>query len=221
MILVDCVRFLGFLEIMVVDYKRINCMSTDIPNRTDNEIMFDCQVDLLKDWVTDSTYKQIVTYLGDFKANSGREVNYNFSHDNLKLIAAWKANFGIDPIKTPLWGRHSWHPSNFCFFLYVYLYERGLGSLGAPFWLLYCVDRIYSALRMRRDSDGIPHTTGLLLSYFTLRAFGANMILRFITYRVNKCFDSGWDGVFERYFDKDHRVLEAWNEAEIFRVLES
>lgn len=177
---------------------------------TNNDILFDCQIDLIKGSITPSTKVTILRFILDYRFTKGKELNNNFSHDNWKGVACWLKRFEKDNLSSvPLLGRHSWRPDNLAFFLYA---KNRL--LGFPFIWIYLLFQIFDAIRMRKDAGGVPHTSGLLLNYFVLQTFNFNLTFKFVDWRVKKTFKEGWLGVFERYYTQPNNapVLEAYKE---------
>jgi|AntAceMinimDraft_6_1070360.scaffolds.fasta_scaffold14336_1 hypothetical protein len=176
-------------------------------NRSENDILFDCQEDILLGFSRTKTVKSVMSFTNDYKNNNGEEVNNNFSHDNWLGIACWGQKFSTRTIeKLPVFGRHSLRPDNFAFFFWVK--HRRIGYLFMP---IYYAFQIFDLIRMRKDHEGIPHTSGLLLNYFAMTAFKMDFMFWLTTKRVEKYFGS-WLGVFERYYNQPNniRVLEAY-----------
>lgn len=177
---------------------------------TTNEILFDCEVEILRDTPTHDLWLKIVAYIQDYRLHDGKEVNNNFSHDNWKGVCCWLERYDKDLIcMVPLFGRHSLRPDNF--FLFLYIKHRKIGSL---FIWIYLLFQVFDAIRMRKDAQGIPHTSGLLLNYFVLQTFGFKLTFKLVNWRVESSFPYGWTGVFTRYYTQDDnkRVLEAYLE---------
>ena len=175
-------------------------------NSTDNAILFDCEEDLLLG--TTKYSENISEYLRDYELHKGIEVNNNFSHDNWKGVACWlEVNRPYDLKRVPIFGRHTWRPDNLA--LFIWIRYRRLGLLVLP---LYQIFQFIDAIRMRKDREGVPHTSGLLLNYFVMRTFKMNWIFKFVNWRVGKTFKHGWYDVFKRYFVQEDnvRVLEAF-----------
>jgi len=191
-------------------------------NRTENHIMFDCQVDILNGLPTGTTRATVFAFINDYYINEGVEINNNFSHDNWKMVACWLKTFYPKELKKlPLWDRNLARPDNFCLFLYIK--NR---FIGYPFLLIYSLFQIIDLIRMRKDGAGRPHTSGILLNYFVFRAFKFKWMAKFLDWRVANTFkgqyhpDSkgGWDEIFRIYYNQGHniRVLEAfWEQNEL------
>lgn len=178
------------------------------PNRTENHILFDCEVELLNNQDTDVVRRRVNDFIEDYYANDGEEVNNNFSHDNWKGVACWCKRFDQRLYKMiPLFARHAWRPDNF--FLFLYIKNKYVGFL---FIWIYLLFQVVDAIRMRKDARGIPHTSGLLLNYFVMQTFGFKLTFKFIDWRVRKTFDGGWLEVFTIYYNQPHniRVVEAF-----------
>jgi hypothetical protein len=81
-------------------------------NKTTNEILFDCQRNLLlSSRANPMTRTKVVNYILDYYKQNGREVNNNFSHDNWKGVACYLERYSkVDTKMVPVLGRHSWNP---------------------------------------------------------------------------------------------------------------
>lgn len=179
-------------------------------NLSNNDILFRCQYDILNGEPSLETVKLVRNFIVDYYQNKGKEVNFNFSHDNWKGVIAWAKVFSPELLKRiPIFGHHSLRPDNFFLFLYArYKY------VGIFFIWIYLLFQVFDAIRMRKDARGIPHTSGLLLNFFVIGTFGFELTGRFIDYRVEKTFEEGWDSVFKIYYVQDNNryVLEKYLE---------
>jgi len=179
-------------------------------NRTSNEILFDCEADILNNVYSHNTEIKIIKYISDYYFHEGREVNNNFSHDNWKGVACWIKTCPREiPVKQkdiPLFGRHSLRPDNFFLFLYV-----KYPWIGFLFFWIYLLFQVFDAIRMRKDQDNIPHTSGLILNYFVLQSFNFKLTFNLVSWLVRKNnYFKGWDKVFHRYYPTEHRVHKAY-----------
>jgi hypothetical protein len=174
-------------------------------NKTDNKILFNCQEDILNN--RPDHYFDVFDFIQDYYVNEAEEINNNFSHDNWKGVACWLETFYPNKIKEiPVFGRHSWRPDNFSLFFWIK--HRRMGLIFLP---IYYIFELFDLIRMRKDHEGVPHTSGLLLNFFIMRTFKMSLIFKLTTIRVNKYFGS-WLGVFERYYNQPEnvRVLNAY-----------
>lgn len=179
-------------------------------NRTENDILFYCQEDILRNRKTEKVEETVTTFLYDYYLNNGAEINNNFSHDNFLGVACWAERFRPDIIAhIPTFGRHVLRPDNFALFFWIKNRKAGLAFL----WI-YFLFQLVDLIRMRKDHEGIPHTSGLLLNYFTMRTFKFNLAFSVTTRRVNESFKEGWKGVFKRYYTQENnvKVLKAFND---------
>ena len=53
-------------------------------NRTENDILFDCQIDIIKGHQMIKMHTAVYDFIDDYYNNEGVEINNNFSHDNWK-----------------------------------------------------------------------------------------------------------------------------------------
>jgi len=184
-------------------------------NLSTNEIMFDCQEDLLENF--DFNSHPIYRFIDDYHKYNGNEERawQNFSHDNWNLVYCWICTFQPNLIhRLPLWGRHSLHPIRFMSFFIVKYPILGLVFL--PFFL---ADLVFENLRFKKKNrHGITEitTTGKLQTYFMLRSFKARNVLfadlmfKLQTFLIEKSGYS-WDQIFSIYYEPMHRVKVAYN----------
>jgi hypothetical protein len=172
-------------------------------NRTDNEIMFLCEKDLLLNKASVGTYSKVNNFIADWYANDGKEVNFNFSQCWLKVFHP--EQLGL----VPIWGRHTWRPDNLAMFLY-FRFPRLLFPLLA---IIYA-SRIISTLRVRKiNSRGELEisTSGKIISYFVCKAWGLDLLYKILTTLVRRDRDlKSWQNVFEIYFPINHYVRQAF-----------
>lgn len=183
-------------------------------NRTDNEIMFRCERDLLAD--EENSIGEVSEFIHDYYINKGKEVNNNFSFDNWKLVACWLEKFASPPhyppimIKTvPVWGRHSWRPDNLAFFLWV-RYRWMIILLP-----IICLSMVVSVVRVWRKNKGGQRyidTDGKIIAYFVTRAFRLERTQKLLDWIVKRDKDlKSWENIFSIYFPPEHYVLTAFN----------
>ena len=179
------------------------------PNRSENEILFDCEVDILNN--KDTARIRIHDFYNDFIDTKGIEYHNNFSKDNWIGIFCWVKIFKDSYLekKFPLWGVHMYNPFDAIFFLYAYfpilLPLRFIISLD-------CILAAYMTYKTNKNGKGIE-TSGKILSYFKCKALKMDWTFKIMTYLIEhtKEFNYSWDGVFDIYFKKDHRVNIAYH----------
>lgn len=178
----------------------------DVRNRTGNEVLFSSQEDVYTN--VNSNEEHIVDFMNDWVITKGKETNNNFSHDNWKGAASWSSKFRPEYLDdVPLFGRHSSHPINFLTFLYFK--NRALGTLYLP--LISTSMILPTIIPFKRDHLGRPHTSGRILDYMVCKSLGMKITFSALTYYINRTPEfGGWDGVFNIYFKKDHRVSVAY-----------
>lgn len=169
--------------------------------------MFLCQVDILKN--EPAHHREVFNYLEDYWANDGKEVNNNFSHDNLGLIACWCKLFAPKWLRElPLFGRHSWRPDNFLFFFYVkYPY---IGFVFLPLLSLVMAVSMIRVWRTNKRGHRYIDTDGKIISFFKCRAFNLRLTKKLLNFIIKKHPDlKTWIRIFKIYFPEGHKVLEA------------
>lgn len=129
---------------------------------------------------------------------------HNFSHDNFTLVACWCKKFAPGWLYSiPLWGRHSWRPDNFLFFLYAkYPY------IGFVFLPLLSLVMVVSTLRVwRTNSRGQRElsTSGKLISFFKCISFNLRLTKKILDFIVKKHPDlKTWLNIFDVYFNPEN-----------------
>lgn len=185
-------------------------------NYSTNEILFDCEEDILKQ---DAGHLcNVHLFLDLYRESNGDEavVKQNFSHDNFTGVYCWCASIMSHWVShLPLFGRFSIHPVRFMF--YFFIKYPLLGSIFLP--IIY-VDMLVSGLQKTRiNSRGLVEipTSSKILDYFKIMAIvkkggiGGILMQKLLTKAVNWSV-GGWDVVFGIYFAEDHRVMKAYRE---------
>jgi len=185
--------------------------------RTENDILFDCQEYLLTDGKIPefaTIGNKVFKFIDDYQHYKGKEVTQNFSHDNWKGVGCfleYRKPLPKNAFKDiPIFGRHTLYGlriDNVA--LFFYMRYRTVGKL---FIWIYLLAQVFDAIRMRKDRNGVPHTSGLLLNYFVMQTFGFNKTFGFVSKRVNSNFNFGWLSVFITYYTQEDnkRVLKAY-----------
>ena len=184
-------------------------MQSSSMNLSTNEILFDCQRDLLLNAPISTI--QVRKFVKDYHTYNGNEgdAQQNFSHDNFTGVFCWFAVFDRQNIKyLPALGHHALHPLRWIFF------QRMKREWFVPLLPLLYLD---IALECNKATYVTNHgnvevpTSTKLLHYFMVR-YGLkdemffNKVMR---PRVNASI-GGYPNTFEIYFPKGHRVLEAY-----------
>lgn len=176
-------------------------------NRTDNEIMFQCEVDILKN--SPDHADEVHSFILDYILSQGEEINNNFSFDNWKLVACWDKKFENTTEYIPIWGRHSWRPDNLAFFLWIRF--PTLLSFLLP---VISLSMIISMLRVwRTTADGRRYidTDGKIISYFVCECFDMRATRWALECLIKRDKDlKSWENIFKIYFPENHYVLEAF-----------
>jgi len=172
-------------------------------NKTNNDILFECQLDILRDEGTPQTAYKIIKFGASYDLHNGKEVEFNFSHDNWTGVYCWLKVFDEESLRClPLFGHHSLRPTNFFFFLYA-----KYPILGFPFLPIVSIAMIVSALRVWRGKGSHSHitTSGKLLTYFKMKAFNMRITKWFVDAIIDSTpeFPDGWKTVFYIYHGKD------------------
>ncbi len=174
-----------------------------------NEILFDCQRDLLLNSPISIT--QVNQFVSSYFEHDGNEQNaqQNFSHDNWTGVFCWFSLFDKSRLKhLPAIGYHALHPLRWIFF------QRVKREWFAPLLPLLYAD---IALECSNATDVNNHgtieipTSTKLLHYFMVR-YGLKDEIFFrqtMQPRVQKSI-GGYDRAFEIYFPEGHRVRDAY-----------
>ena len=176
-------------------------------NKTTNEILFDCEADILNN--KPRYTKRVFAFLKDYRETNGVETTNNFSKDNFVSIFAHTLIFNPKQKNMlPIWGHHMWNPFDATYFLYCRF--RWL----FPLRIILSLDCILSSFMTYKNGKNGKHveTSGKLLSYFKCKALDMKWTFRVMTYFIEntKEFNFSWDGVFDIYFKKSHRVSIAY-----------
>src|SRR6056297_3474512 len=165
-----------------------------ILNRTSNKIMWLCFIDILKGVPDPNTARYIHMFIDSYVKYDGREVEYNFSHDNWTLVLCWLHRF--DPKKKhqiPLFGHHTKHPMRLVDFIWMKY------PLPYPLILITIVDMLFRHLVIRRKtSEGRYHTSGLLLDYYVFYSYERSVAMWLLTLCMKTMYRD-WDEVFREY----------------------
>src|SRR6056297_1905220 len=114
-------------------------------NRSSNRIMWLCFIDILNNRSTwDAAYK-VQDFMDSYVEHEGREVEYNFSHDNWTLVLCWLHRFAPNrKKKVPLFGHHTKHPMRLIDFIWMKY------PLAYLLILITIVDMLFRHLVIRR-----------------------------------------------------------------------
>lgn len=184
-------------------------MCVDSVNYSTNEILFDCQKDLLEN-IPSSTDRvnEFVRKYFRYRGNEGR-AHENFSHDNWTGVYLWAYNFDKKLLKTlPIRGYHSLQPVRALFFSWFH-YPKAITRMLGP---VYIDAMITCKQKTRINNHGhveVP-TSGKLLYYFKFK-YGIKDDSYFInmTEWVNESV-GGWERCFDIYYPAGHRVYQAY-----------
>jgi hypothetical protein len=179
------------------------------PNLSTNEILFDCQVDLLTSVPTHSArVHDFVSKYFRYRGNEGR-AHENFSHDNWTGVYLWAYNFDKKLLKTlPIRGYHSLHPVRALFFSWFH-YPKTVGKMLQPLYLDAMLTCKQGTTLNGHGNFEIP-TSGKLLYYFKFKyGIRDDSYFHNMTEWVQDSV-GGWDRCFEIYYPKDHRVYQAY-----------
>ncbi len=178
-------------------------------NLSTNEILFDCQRDLLLNSPISIT--QVNQFVSSYFEHNGNEqsAHQNFSHDNWTGVFCWFSIFDKKRMKhLPALGYHALHPLRWIFF------QRMKREWFSPLLPLLYAD---IALECSNATDINNHgtveipTSTKLLHYFMVRYGLKDEIFydKSMRPRVNASI-GGYANAFEIYFPQGHRVLEAY-----------
>ncbi len=164
--------------------------------------MFLCERDILLNEPRHNS--EVFNYLQDYWKHNGKEVNNNFSHDNLTLVACWCKLFAPKWLKkVPLFGRHTWRPDNFFFFLYVKF--RPLGAIFLPLLSLLMVISMLRVWRTNSRGQKELSTSGKIISFFKCISFDLKITKKVLDYIVKKHPDlKTWLNIFDIYFNPEN-----------------
>jgi hypothetical protein len=156
--------------------------------------MFDCQEDIMKG--SADHIKRVLDFSYNWELHKGQELEENFSHDNWKMVCCHYKLFMPDSMhEIPLFGRHTWHPMNliqFAWMKFWWLY---------PLRLISILDFIFNAfIVLKRDQNGLPHTSGRLLDLFVAHSYGMKWTKRLMIKGIEKNFENGVDSLFNIYY---------------------
>jgi len=177
-------------------------------DRTENTIMWDCLEDIF--YRKAEHAQNVKKFITLYYAYNGKEVEYNFSHDNWTLVMCWKQFFGVLKDDFPIFGKHSRHPMRFIQYLWMKY------KICRPLLLLtYLTMYVENTILKRRTASGERHTSGILLDYYVCYSFKLNWMMKVLTRLVEKEPEwKTWDKVFEIYHGNNsgdnYRVLIAF-----------
>jgi hypothetical protein len=181
----------------------------DEVNNTNNDIMWDTLVLILQNHPTMEMIASIREYIKSYDMNEGKEVEYNFSHDNWTMVLCYLEKFHpeLKP-RVPLFGRHTVHPMKMNDFLwkkYPFLY---------PLIIITIVDMLIRHLIIRRKTaSGQYHTSGLLLDYYVFYSYDRKISMWILDQCMKTMFNN-WQEVFNIYHgNPDHynyKVYQVW-----------
>lgn len=182
-------------------------------NRTNNDIMWDCFVDILDGYPCSETIQEVYDFVRSYYDHNGKEVEFNFSHDNWFLVTCWLHVFQrtFKEVRVPSVGHHTKHPMRFIKFLWMkYRFAYPLRAIS----ILDMIIR-HGIIR-RKTSSGNYHTSGLLLDFYIAYSYNAK-IQMFILTKLMKTMFSSWEEVFTIYHgnpeDYGHKVLLAYRQS--------
>lgn len=162
-------------------------------NLSNNDIMWDCIVDIFNGELLHETYLKVLDFIRSYYQHGGKEVEYNFSHDNWTAICCWFHRCYGDTSAVPLYGHHTLHPLRLVRFLWM------KHPLLYPLRLITILDMVarHGIIR-RKTSTGEYHTSGLLLDFYVCYSYKAG-IQRWILDKLMKTMYNSWDEVFAIY----------------------
>lgn len=177
-------------------------------NNTNNNILFECQLDILRGESNIETYTEIRQYAHKWRMYCGDEgeSGENYSFDNWIGVACWIQRYSYFlKSEVPLWGHHTLRPDNFAFFLY-YKYP----TLGIFFIWIKQIAMSISVLRDKRiDHYGNEYrdTDGLILGKLILMSFKMP-ITSWVWHKiVNKKWGC-WQNAFRHYHSNNPNDIQ-------------
>lgn len=182
-------------------------------NRSNNDIMWTCMVDIFRGSRTFYSRVKVMDFLVSYVVHEGEEIEYNFSHDNWLAVFCWMRYFDSDvSYELPVFGKHSRHPMRFIMFAWMkYPY------LLFPLRLITILDIIVKhGIIRRKTENGNYHTSGLLLSYYRAYSYNQKYTMWILT-KLMKTMFKDWEEVFHKYHGDpesyNFKVLEAFEES--------
>ena len=178
-------------------------------NRSENNIMWDTICDIFSNSPTDRTKSEVMKRLDSYKVNKGKEVEYNFSHDNMGLKLCWLHRFDKKNKKlVPSFGNHVIHPIRFITFLHMKY---------PIFFFLQIITFLDMIVRhgiiRSKTKAGNYHTSGLLLDYYHAYSY-KNRITMYVLTKLMKTMFKNWEEVFTKYHGNpehyNYKVLRAF-----------
>ena len=179
-------------------------------NRSNNDIMWDCLVDIFDDKATPETLFKINSFLNSYKLHNGEEIEFNFSHDNWFAVACWLHKFYPDSKKfIPTFGHHTKHPVKFIMFLWM------KSNWFYPLRLLTMLEMIIgNTVFARRKKSGELHTSGILLDYYLCHTYDMTIMMKILTFIAKRMGYGSWYKIFNTYHgnptDYNFKVLKAY-----------
>ena len=183
-------------------------------NRSNNDIMWDCLVDIFNEKISHKTFWSIQRFMSSYNKNNGEEVEFNFSHDNWFAVLCWLHFFGYTKKGFPSFGHHTKHPVKFIMFLWMKY------PLAYPLRLLTMLEMIVgNTLFARRKESGELHTSGILLDYYLCYTYKMNLMKKILTFIAKRMGYGSWYKIFNTYHgnpaDYNFKVLEAYKRSMI------
>ena len=168
-------------------------------NKSNNDIMWDCLEGIFDNRWNVHTELKVLKYLKSYRVHKGKEVEYNFSNDNMQVVLCWVYKFLPEyRYRVPLIGHHSLHPVRF--FRFLFMKYPALFTLLLPVKLFVILEMIASAtIFTRKTGEGELHTSGILLDYYLCYAYGMTWTLKVLTWIVEKRSWLSWPKVFFTY----------------------
>ena len=181
-------------------------------NRSNNDIMWDCLVDIFdgKQNATSRVDRFIMSYV----LNDGKEVEENFSHDNWLAVLCWLHKFDDVKFMFPTFGHHTLHPMNFIKFLWMKY------PLAYPLRIVTMFEMLLgSTILARKTESGKLHTSGILLDYYLCKSYDMKFMMKVLTFIVKRRSWHSWLAVFHTYHgdprDYNYKVFEAFQRSRV------
>lgn len=179
-------------------------------NKSENEILFRVLRYILLEGTDREvnaafTLTRVRQRLASYWANKGKEVDFNFSHDNMTAIAVFLRLRNLDFDEFPVFGHHSLRPDNF--FFYLRCKHPMTGSL---FWFIPMIAMWISAVRVERtrpNGQKYIDTDGVQLAFMKLKAVKAPITKFVMDYLVKK-FRGGYEITLRQYHWNRPGMLE-------------
>jgi len=164
-------------------------------NKSNNDIMWDCFVDIMKGEKSKETEDLVDDFINNYYENDGEEVKYNFSHDNWTLVLCWLHRFDKDKkSKFPFVGHHTLHPMRFIKFLWM-----KHSFIFFPLRLITLLEIIIAhKFFARKTAAGEYHTSGLLIDFYVTFSYEQKIVKKILDKLMLTMFSS-WEEVFRIY----------------------